>query len=62
MTESVRTTGRSETAGEDLLLDRYLPRFDVTLVEHVVADGNTSALAFGCPAFACSALQRPKSA
>ena len=27
-------------AGEDLLIDRFLPRFDVTLIEHVVADAD----------------------
>src|SRR5690348_9392874 len=35
MTDSVVT---AEAIGEDLLIDRFLPRFDVTLTEHVVAD------------------------
>ena len=35
MTDSVVT---GQATGEDLLIDRFLPRFDVTLTEHVVAE------------------------
>ncbi|MFI5589515.1 nitroreductase/quinone reductase family protein [Amycolatopsis sp. NPDC051758] len=34
------TDERRELTGEDLLIDRFLPRFDVTLIEHVVADAD----------------------
>ncbi|WP_370962535.1 hypothetical protein [Amycolatopsis sp. cg9] len=45
MTESVTTSaGRSlEPGGVDLLIDRFLPRFDVTLAEHVVVDAGAEA-------------------
>lgn len=37
MTDSVLT---AQATDEDLLIDRFLPRFDVTLIEHVVADAD----------------------
>jgi len=41
MTDRVLETGeRRQSAGEELLIDRFLPRFDVTLIEHVVADAD----------------------
>lgn len=33
-------SGGAEVRGEELLVDRYLPRFDVTLIEHTVVDAD----------------------
>jgi hypothetical protein len=40
MTDTALTGEDRTTTGEDLLIDRFLPRFDVTLIEHVVADAD----------------------
>src|SRR3954451_22461693 len=41
MTDRVLDTDeRRGCTGEDLLIDRFLPRFDVTLIDHVVADAD----------------------
>jgi hypothetical protein len=36
--------GWAPTAPTDMLIDRYLPRFDVTLIEHTVADAEIATI------------------